>query len=315
MLGFSGIPVMAQNIHYKTLEDDPYAIKPFTLHLDPFFVDAWWTDITMGWGLRADYHLGRIGSLNLEFRKPYLDMIYSNHKSESPKNIKNQTWLETTAAFNLVDKAKTRSVRITLSSSSYSSGGYTYTNTKFFNTNAEVRKIFSVRGGMYSVSTGYKSGDAKAYYIGQVVDPNNTSSTMEDTVWASGDKMFRSMAIIGGISLKSITNITVAVDDWGTRRNSSYSDFYVDFMFAPVIGLDKELNTVDGKEYDLESDNLKRMGWRMGWAYKSPVRTFMSYKFEFGARPGYKGAEGSSKILSPRAFLEMTIGVSIPFKI
>ncbi|MCC7301585.1 MAG: hypothetical protein IT233_02985 [Bacteroidia bacterium] len=294
-----------QDIHYKVLEDDPYNIKKLMIHLDPFYCDAWWTDVTLGWGVRADLHYGSLGTLNIDFRRAYLDVVKSSNKND--KDVKTHMWFEGVASLNLVDKTKQRSMKIVLSSSSHSSGGYTYTNTKFFMAPGTKRKIFGVRGGIYMVNTPYETEDAHAYKLEGV-----------DTSRATGAAMMKTMTIVGGISFKSITNLQVSVDDWGTRRNSAYSDFYIDFLFAPGVGMGKgdvthPVSGIVSPNADLDVKEKKHMGWRMGWSYKNPMRTWLTYKFEWGSRPGFKSQE--SGILSANAFLMMTMGISIPFNV
>jgi hypothetical protein len=302
----------AQSVHYKVLYDNPYEIKKLHVHLDPFYMDLGAGNLTMGWGARGNFYVGRLGALNLDFRRAYFDMmekaVGDGTTNAAPvRGSKPYFYFEPGIDFNLMDKTRARSLKVTLSSSSYSSGGYTYTDEKYIMVDGTQRKVFSLHGGIAFWHTMVDIGNATGTKNNDGTTTSElfaTSSSASDTLRA-GHTLMSSVIIAGGISTKSITNLAIACD-WGNRGNSILSHFYADFLFAPVITMEdvKYNNNI----YKLNDGARKRTGWRLGWEYHKPNKTFMSEKIEFGSRPGMKG-KGSWG----NAYLEMTVGFNLAF--
>lgn len=313
----------AQDVNYKILTDDTYGLKNASVCLDPFYADTWGTNVTLGFDVRADYMLINIASFNAEFRNAYLDMNARDHFDGSlpmAKNgLKKMKYLELGGAFNLVDKTRDASLKVVLSSTSYTVGNTRYTNTKYIMVPGQRRTILQVRGGLTTSTTAIDMGDEDE------IAPNFKATAKGDTtsfVFGSfgedvdgsaiygGYTMMRMVNLHAGFSLKRITNLIISTDNYGNRSNASLNDLYLDVLFAPVVSF-SDVKTVGGKEWDISNTDMKRLGWRAGWSTRSSSRSFLTYKFEFGSRPGFRGKKS---LIGSNAFLFLSMGWSIPFR-
>lgn len=317
-----GINVYSQNINYSIRSDDPYDLKRAVIHLDPFYVDAWGTNMNIGWGIRADYIFNKQLNFALTFRRAYLDKNAGEHMDGNlmyaTSGLSKYIFVEPVVNYTLADYTKRAYLRIVLSSSSYTVGNYRYTNTKFINVPGTARHVFSARGGIMFINAAidFSEGDAEPDF-----EAVNTQDKSDKFTFGSnsnnkggsgtynGYTMMKLTSLFAGISYKYITNLVVDVDGWGGRRNAGLNDIYFDLMFAPVISY-KNVAASDKSVWEISNKNQNRIGWRIGWQYRHPAKTWMSFEAAFGARSGYKGR--TKGILNPRAFLDITMGISIP---
>lgn len=326
LVSANAMVAVSQEVKYKVVVDDPEKLPLLYLHLDPFYADTWGTDITMGWGLRGDVRLGKFMTVNGEFRKAYLDSKvdpYDQDLVTAKNGLKKHTYFEGVASIHLVDKSSPASLKIVLSSSSYSSGNYTYTTTKYIMVPGTKRKVFAVRGGLGVISTPIEFEDGKkddatpiAFYGINVNNDQDSikfgeyGSTVHGSSVYNGSTMMFQQIIAGGLSFKSITNLKVSTD-WskrGVRYNSMFTDFYFDVLINPVLSY-KDVVAKDGTVFKISNDDQKRLGWRIGYSFARSAKTSLTYKFEFTSRPGFKGEKG---FLSPNNSLLLTIGIGIP---
>ncbi len=315
--GYAGF---SQQLSYKILKDEPDKIKNFTLHIDPFYADAWSTNTTLGFGLRADAMIAKRLSANVFFRKAYLDMNARSHADGSlvqpKKGFSKLTYFEPAVSFHLIDKVKKKSVKVILSSSTSYSGNYKTTTSKYIMVPGSVRKIRGVRGGLFFVNTAIDMDQGEAIGTWEAKNGNETVKfgTYGDRVHGSaiynGYTQMRQATVFGGITLKSITNLQTEVEGYSkTRGNYNFYDFYFDMMFAPVISY-QDVKMADGTVFNVSNNSNKRTGWRTGMLWKNSSKAFLSYGFEFGQRPGYAGSDKG--ILNSRSFLNLFMGISIP---
>lgn len=319
---FISINAIGQNISYSISSDDPYDLKRTTIHLDPFYADAYWTNVTMGWGIRANYILDKSLCFGLTFRRAYFDMNAREHIDNSlmysASGLSKHIHIEPVAYYTLSDQTKRTNMKIVLSSSSYTVGNYRYTNTQYIYVPGTARNIFSARGGVSFINTAIdiSEGDGASDFVAE--DSKDKTRTFQFGAYGqkqggnsiySGYTMMKTAAIFAGLSYKYITNLLVYVEGWGNRRNAGLNDIFLDFMFAPVVSF-ADMSSADNTVWNIDNKNISRMGWRFGWQYRHPNKTWMSFETAFGARPGYKGKK--SGILNPRFFLDITMGISIP---
>lgn len=304
----------AQEVRYKVKKDDPMDFKNFMLHLDPMMVDCYLTNITAGVAGRADYMVGKIFDISAQIRRPYWDMnefFLSDNKSDGDdgyfsKNIKPTSYLEGTFQLHILDRVKPTNHRIVFYKSTSQSGNYQVTTTRFVDIPGSARKIMSLRGGAVWHNTAVDFDGAFNKENDFSID---TGSTMYLT---SGGTMLRSMVVYGGLSTQTIANFKVLTDKYGMKYATPWNTFYVDFMFAPVLSLADVMNNKTlGPEFKVTNSNMKRTGWRLGYVMRNHKGTSMSVAYNMGVRPGIVG-DGS--FLAQRVFLDMNIGVSIPYK-
>ncbi len=313
---------LSQTISYKVKEDDPYNVKPIQIDLVPFYADAWGVNITIGWQAEARVDIGKRLSVMAGFRKAYLDINGRTHAGlDLPNSAKDGVLpklsrMEACALFNFIDKNKSTYLPVVLSSSSYSSGGYTYTNSKSISVPAHVRKIVSLKGGMYNMRTAIAFNDIKNKLYGvNTADKTDTLKIGEYGTSKGGSSIYNGYSVLNtfvlsaGISFKSITNLSVYADGYGRRSNKKLSWFYIDYLFAPAI-LVSDVYLKDGSRYDMHIDAKKYSGWKIGWFFADPNPKILGFNFktEMGSRPGIKG-----KTLGA-AFIDFTCGFTIGFK-
>jgi hypothetical protein len=295
----AAISANAQNISYKVTEDDPYAIKKLGVHIDPYWMDVWGANsLKFGAGARVDYHLGRLGSIHLDIRKAYLDLGELNTRentewvSKSGK-FKKFFYIEPHIAFHLSDKVKSQYMNVVLSSNSYSYGGYTYSSSKYISVPGSLRKIIALHAGFYSLTSTYNAGAVSSFANNDsILSAVGTKNGKDTTLFLPGGTYghITTGVLLAGFSFKKIKNLWINADGYGNAGHTGYTDFYIDLLFAPVIKLSNMLqNAGETNEWKIDSEEKKRLGWRLTWAKKKPMRSAVSYKFEIGQRPGLKG--------------------------
>ncbi|MGV3630462.1 MAG: hypothetical protein ACO1O6_04625 [Bacteroidota bacterium] len=320
---FTSSWMWAQNVSYKVTTDDPYGIKPAAVSIDPFYADTWGTNITLGFGVRADAMLIKRFGVNVDYRRAYLDINARSHADGSlptpAKELKKMQVLELGGSFSLIDRDKSKSLKVVLSQTSYTSGNTKYTNTKYIMVPGTVRRIFQVRGGISSVRTAFdvQDGMGEGRSFTATLKDDTTSFTFGDfgnsvdgSATYGAYSMMNLIVLHGGISFKSITNLLVQTDDYGQKGNVGYYDAYVDALLAPGI-IFSDVQTVGGKTWELSSSEMKRIGWRFGLTFRSSSKSFLTYKFECGSRPGFRGEKS---MIGPNSFLLISMGWSIPFR-
>lgn len=328
LAGASGIK--AQSVTYRVTMDDPYDIKNFSLAIDPLFMDiSGQNTFSGGWGLRADYLLGKRLQMNFDMRNAFGT---NGHDVKDPyNNTRNYFYMEGALGLVLSHREVTRNVPIILSQST--SGNYRYTVSISGGVPARMRKMVMLRGGVYQMTN--------AFNLANLSDSLTTfkpksGGTVEHTyrgmdslnLFVSKDKTknfggFASTAVFAGFNFKTICQLVLDVDGYGQRGNIRYNDFFIDGIFAPVVSLKNytTLDTTGGNttrtEYDIKTKEKRYFGWRMGWVYRKPKDQGFSMKFEFGQRPGYKSFETNGKQSSylKDMYLMFTFGLYIPLKV
>jgi hypothetical protein len=303
--------VKAQSVTYKVTKNDAYDIKNFSLAIDPCFVDAnGQNGYAFGWGLRADYLMGKRLQFNFDFRNGYGTKGYKI----GDDNTRNYFYFEGAASLTLRHRTHTRNLPIILSSSSYTSGNTRYTTTT------------SIKGGVPGEVRSFIMLHAGVYQMGNSLNYANLKDTLVKFKGSSGEFTYKdsvakinsfgayaSTAIFGGFNFKHIRQLVLDVDGYGTRSNVAYSDFFVDGIFAPVLLIkDYQMN---GKSYNVSYGKTSYLGWRVGYTLRKPKDQGFSLKFEFGERPGYRAPDSKSAINLKNWYCMFTYGLYIPFKV
>lgn len=295
---------VSQEITYKVKSDNPES-KVASFSLEPFYMDWWSGDMSLGYSVRADVNILKRIQLKADFRRSYMDLFLGG---ELPKGHK-RTWTELGGALLIRDKKLDRSIKVVLSSSSYSSGGYTYTNTKYIMVPGTVRKQIGLRAGLLNISSPLSLGSNNTL---KTVNPLYYTITGDTTKWPlqAAQQSFIG-TIHAGVDFNKIYDLVIYADGYGRRRAAMYSNFYIDGILAPYVGLKNvDATKTNLPNYDkVHSDNIKHWGWRMGWVIRHPNNLFLTYKMEFGSMPGVKTSALST------GYFVMTIGLNIPMSI
>ena len=311
LIAAGSVKVTAQSVTYRITDDDPYDIKNFSLAIDPLFCDINAQNaFSAGWGLRADYLLGKSLQFNFDFRTAYATTGYN------PDNENNRNFFYTEGGLGIVlsHKEKRKNVAIVLSSTQ--SGNTRTTISIAGGVPATIRKMVMFHGGVYSMTNAIKFSnlsDSLTYFengsdklmLKDTAISNHTSGSTEN-----GYGGVASQAIFAGFNFKRIVQLYVDVDGWGTRSNRRYTDFFIDGIFSPVLTLKNF--TTNNKEYKVTSKDKRLFGWRMGWIYRDPYNQGVSLRFEFGQRPDLMLASNTKMT---GFFCMFTWGMYIPLKV
>ncbi len=298
-------------VEYKVIWDNPDKIKPVVISLDLLTADTWNTSSYMGYGVRADVNAPRFGSLLFDYRKGYLG--------------DKQRAIELGGALNLFSSRRTRSMRVVLSSSSFAYGTKLFFNSSSINVQGKRKTMLQARGGIASFNTNIAPTAAEisgSFYM----QKDTTRVPITDR-----DKNFRGVSTFSaalksqiyyvGLSIRTINNVVVSHGK-GVASNSNNYNFYADVLTggdpqfssvqytytASALGLYNFPKGTTPSQYELVAGEVKKMGWRVGWEAKTNNGLGLSYKAEFGSRPGYKGGSG---ILSSNSYLMLAAGFSI----
>lgn len=310
-LTFVATNLSAQSVTYRVTKNDAYDIKNFSLAIDPCFVDVnGQNGYSFGWGLRADYLMGKRLQLNVDFRNGFGTKGYKI----GDDNTRNYFYFEGAAGLTLSHKTRTRNLKIILSQSSHSSGGYTYTSTVSIKGGVpgQVRSFIMLHGGVYQMGNSLNYANLKDTLV--KFKGNGHEFTYKDSAAkASSYGAYASTAIFGGFNFKTIRQLILDVDGYGVRGNVAYSDFFIDGIFAPVLLIkDYKMN---GKTYDVSYGKTSYLGWRVGYCLRKPKDQGFSLKFEFGQRPGYRAPDNKSAINLQNWYCMFTYGLYIPLKV
>lgn len=314
----------AQSVSYRTIEDDPDNIKNLAISLDPFYADAWGTDITLGFGVRADMYFKNLLSFNFDLRRAYLDLNAKEHEDASlPKpndDLKKHLYVEAGAQLSFLNRSKQKDLKVVLSSSSSSSGGRTVTHSKYIMVPGTIRKLKQLRFGLIStraaIDLADATGDGTTFKATSKTNSANTftigdfANTVDGSPTYGGYTMMSYSAIYAGIGAKRITNLQVDTD-YGIRDHAYCFDLFADVVYAPILNF-ADVYTTGGTAWEVSNEDVTRIGWRLGAVVRSSVKSRLSYRTELGTRPGFRGGEG---ILSTNVYVLITLGWSIPFKL
>lgn len=310
--------VKGQSVSYTYERNDPHDIKNFSFAIDPFFVDVnGHNSYAFGWGLRAEHMMGKRLLANFDMRTGFGTNLYR----KSNKNTRNYFNMEGGLGLIFFNKTRTRNVPIILSQTT--SGNTRTTISIKGGVPAKCWLIVALRGGFqqYTNSLDYKNfvdtlltvegvpyKTAKDSYVFK----DSSSSVVKDIAQVGGIAI---TSVYAGLQFRTIRNLIIDVSGYGTRSNIRYSDFYIDVLFAPVIGI-KDFKNTDGKSYNVKYDQISHFGWRLGWFWRKPKDQGFSAKFEMGSRPGFKAPSNVNiPVNKKNLYATITFGLYIPLKI
>lgn len=314
VVGFTAVNSQAQTVSWDVIKDDPFDIKNLTVAIDPLFLDFnSQNGYSFGWGVRGDYMMGKALQFNLDWRQGFGTKGYLI----SDNNTKNYSCLEAGVGLTLSSKVKRRNLRIILSQSSSTSGGVTTTTTVSIKGGVpgDIRNVVALRAGFYQLvnSQSYKLlSDSLLTFEdgGKEFTYKDSASAKALGEWGA----VYSTAIYGGFNFKHIRQLILDVSGYGYRQNVMFRDFFVDFIFSPVLFLKNytdDAGTASEVKYNVKYGKSSVIGWRMGWFIRKPKDQGFSFKFEFGQRPCYIDPNRQYN----GAYGMITYGLYIPLKV
>jgi hypothetical protein len=318
--------ISAQNVNYKTVYDDPNKIPPLMVTLDLLYLDMWGANFAnTGFGIRADYRFKKLFTVSGSYRvaglvDPERKDLQFNLGAQPKGGVKKTSFTEIVGYWHIKDETSSDNLKVVLSSSE--SGGIK--TTKYIMAPGHKRKILSLHGGFYqsSVPTNCpiktkvsKQISKSPYYL---FNPS-TQEKINLEVWydpvnpapsnikqiLTGTNTYANVLVFG-FSHRIITNLKIKMTSSERNRRSNLSrDIYFDLLYAPVIKFDGVVDA-NGNEYEVHNDEIKKIGWRVGYCWMRSSRSSITFKTELASRPGVKGGNV--------AFF-MSMGWTIPFKL
>jgi len=310
----------AQTISYNLIESDPDKYKRTALHLGLLNFDTY-NGMSVGSIFKLETVIADRIMPWAEVRPSWLDDATHHVVSGYPTavgGLKKQLVTDFGSAFFLVSKNKRKKVKVILSSSSSRSGRMTRTTTHYVMIPSEVKRMFGVRGGIYSNRRvlemdesahpfyHYKSLDGQTdVAINNVGQGGSAGPTGE---YYKPLPMAHIMDFYGGLHYRKVTN-TIIRTGGRQRCNTRVLDLFADVMTAPVVSIS---NVVDnsGQEWKIapQSGAIKRIGWRAGFISHSSRGVGFEYSVDFGQKPGPVLGKTS---LSNGTYLSVCMGMNI----
>jgi hypothetical protein len=295
-------------VNYKVLRDDPDRIRPVVVTLDVLATDTWNTSSYLGYGLRADVNVLKYGSVLVDYRKGYLG--------------DKQRAVEIGGALNLLSARRKKATRVVLSSSSFAYAGKLFTSASSVSIPAIRKTVLQARGGIASFKSPISASgkDADGFVMTKDTNVVVISDFGKNYKGVYGfAALLKMQTYFAGLSIRSIRNIVIS-HDRGLGSNANNYNFYADVLlggdpeFSGVTYEARSLATngfptgTSPSEYTLSAPEVKNLGWRLGWEAKTNNGFGLSYKAEFGSRPGYVQGSG---ILKSNNYLMLAAGFSI----
>lgn len=295
-------------VNYSVLRDDPDRIRPVVVSLDLLATDTWNTSSYLGYGVRADVNVLKYGSVLVDYRKGYLGA--------------RQRAVEFGGALNLLSGRRKKATRVVLSSSSFAYAGKLFTSASSISIPAIRKTVLQARGGIASFKApiSLSGSDADGFVMTKDTNVVIISNFGKNYKGVSGfSALLKMQTYFAGLSIRSIRNIVIS-HDRGLGSNANNYNFYADVLlggdpaFSDVIYTTGDLakngfpKGTTPSQYELSGPKVKNMGWRLGWEAKTNNGFGLSYKAEFGSRPGYTVGNG---ILTSNAYLMLAAGFSI----
>ncbi len=313
---FSALSISAQDNNVEKL-------RALTLHIDPFYAEAYGTNTSTGLGWRTELMFKRFLSIDFKFRSArYSDQLLKTYNADEymhpSEGISKYKCFEPSLTFHLKTTIKEEGLSVRLRQTSSTHGNTTTTTTTSTGEIGNVKRVLGLKIGMNFINTpinlGSNDADKAFSYISNepdtIITPTSTTYTTSTVNIEPGRKAYtqgKSYIFSIGLSKRKITNVEKVYSGYGKKGNRAFQTFYADIL---VGGWNFE-NITTSKNYSItvKAERTKDIGWRMGYQYKKTNGIGVSYCLELGARPGYVAAK--SKIFGPRTFMNMVVGISL----
>lgn len=249
----------AQKYHVKTEEDNPKNARNLNVSLLTGLNTT--NRSFFGLTLQGNYSISRFSfEASLE---PGIVLMKTFAPENTTTGYKPSTLFEAGGCFYYLDKIKNTSYRYVISSSTV--GNTTY--TKYVPIPVSKRVMYGVRGGLnrFSLSEEWTKNDP-GFVSGQDYRNYGTSSTFF------------------GLNFRKVRDFKVGLEEYTKLRSvRQVRDFYLDLVLSPGTSLFYNSN----RTFETGTD-VNKIGFRMGWNWRSNRVFGGNLKFEMGRMPGYK---------------------------
>lgn len=254
---FPAFCIQAQEVKYKIIKDQPddaanLWVNVELLQFEMPLKNISGTSFNLGINSVVNYR-NKFGG-EATFRRSYLTLGKKPHVQ-----------FEIGGFYNFKSNTKVRSQKVVLDSKTYSSGGKTYTSTKFIKVPASVMKTYGARVGFDYNREFFEADQEKHGFAGKY------------TYGFGG-------LYLGGL-ITTQMNMRINTDDFGTAGTGFVRRFYLDLLFNPIRSL-KDATS----ELAYTTTRPGMIGGRFGMEFLHPEPrkvqgNALYYKIEIGMRP------------------------------
>ncbi len=289
LISMNGI---SQSTNYRIIENDPDR-KNLIIHLQPFDVNAYLPAMNIGYSIQANWMMNKLIQADFMYRKAYLDLNADGVYAAD--NLKKASWFQAGAKFNFRTHTKNKYVKVVLKQTQ----SYRTTTTTYLLIPCDVKRISSFHGGIVSIHNNHKIDNNFTESLQENgikgKDSNGNIRAFRDTInFETISYSSQNFGIYAGLNFRSIKDIIINTDSYGTRSNHTLSDFYFDFIFTPIVhySLHPNDNQQMFKNIDISipENKKKLLGWRAGYTYGTNKGFGFSAKMEIGQQPGIPGS-------------------------
>ena len=278
----------AKTLTYEELYDTPYDINKLFIHLQPMYGELFSTNITVGWGIKAQYYLKNVADFEAHVRAPYgrsfdltRDAAFNN--STVDNEARPYIYFEVLGTYHIKDEEQDSETKFILYSKRYKGDKWAATVPLHTVIPTKMRRIYGARfGGMsYKTSVNYTSIMEKQGVT--LISDEGGEIGADESVYGN---MSAQGFYIGG-SMTLIKNVAVQPDKiYGTLVNDLIFTTFFDINFAPIITIDDIYD--EGERYSSEPILKNVLGFRAGMEGKFNRKFSWAYGGEIGYRPGLK---------------------------
>ena len=278
----------AKTLTYEELYDTPYDINKLFIHLQPMYGELFTTNITVGWGIKAQYYLKNVADFEAHVRAPYgrsfdltRDAAFKN--STVDNEARSYIYFEVLGTYHIKDEEQDAETKFILYSKRYKGDKWAATVPLHTVIPTKMRRIYGARfGGMsYKTSVNYTSIMEKQGVT--LISDEGGEIGADESVYGN---MSAQGFYVGG-SMTLIKNVAVQPDKiYGTLVNDLIFTTFFDINFAPMITVDDIYD--EGERYSSEPILKNVLGFRAGMEGKFNRKFSWAYGGEIGYRPGLK---------------------------
>jgi len=296
-----------ENIQYDKLLDDPN----FLFHIKGgVFGDADFYDsknyrggiyagamVNLGNRLAVggDIHLG-LSRWNRP-QKESVNPLGGNHLDVSGRLI-----------FNFSSQEDNASFKTNLKVTSYRSGNYNITDTKYIMVTARRLQQFGLTGTAGFLSNQINVNKRKPYEL------EDSALSIKGTGIG-----YMGAYISGGLSIRSYVNFLIDAkssssgETYKRKGKREHRAVYLEGLYMPVVLIPKELNLEDGPAVLKETPPKQNLGFRIISEYHSTGTLLSGARMEIGMRPGIRMPVSEGKELT-NLYIRMSVFVGINAK-
>lgn len=308
-------------VTFEELYDEPYSVNKLFIGLQPFYGEAFATNVNAGFGVEASYYYKDKLDFKAHFRKTYSSKFYDLSRDlaleDTPKYTNSNgeivnmitskpvafVYFEGGATYHVKDFEVSSKTKMVLYKNSYKGNKWAARVPLTAEVPCKIRKIYGVRlGGIYWQSATDLSRALKDQnltnadlvndeQVGLPVTYNEpiTGQLQEFNVYGN----IKSANVYLGGSMTWIRNVAVSFDKYEEGLDDGIMTVFVDVMFAPSLTIDKiaylDPTTQITSNYSTDAVKTKSLGFRLGLDGKFNRTLSWGYGGELGYRPSVSG--------------------------